>query len=64
MTKSLSQAEINERALARAVFDNITVTSGAPPTKSSAPWKVFSITLLATTVVFTLTAGFIRYATS
>lgn len=64
MTKSLSQAEINERALARAVFDNITSTTGAPPAKATSPWRVFSITLLATTVVFTLTAGFIRYATS
>lgn len=64
MTKNLSQAELNERALARAVFDNITTTSGSPPSKSSAPWKVFSITLLATTVVFTITAGLIRYATS
>lgn len=62
--KNLSQAELNERTLARAVFDNITITTGAPPAKATSPWRVFSITLLSTAVLFTVFAGFVRYATS
>ena len=58
------QALINERALARAVVDNIIATTGGPPARQTSAWHSMAATIAAT-ALFTIIAGALyRYATS